>query len=67
MNLHYMEQRSDEWFKIKLGKFSATDFNTIANGKPATIETLCYKKAAELITGVRADSDNKYSNFHNGS
>ena len=59
MIIHEMEQGSPEWFQIKLGKFSATDFQTIANGRPATIETLIYKKAAQIITGHREET---YSN-----
>jgi len=59
MIIHEMEQGSEAWFAVKSGKFSATDFQTIANGKPATIETLIYKKAAQIITGHREET---YSN-----
>ena len=59
MIIHEMEQGSPEWLKLKEGKFSATDFQTIANGKPKTIETLIYKKAAQIITGRREET---YSN-----
>ena len=59
MIIHEMEQGSPEWFQTKLGKFGATDFQTIANGKPKTIETLIYKKAAQIITGHREET---YSN-----
>jgi hypothetical protein len=55
-------QRSEEWFKIKLGKFSATDFQTVANGKKPTIENLIYKKAAEIITGHYQEND--FTNRH---
>ena len=61
MKIHTMEQRTPEWFAIKLGKYSATDMATIANGKPATLKTLVFKKAAELITGQREET---YMNEH---
>ena len=48
-----IEQRTPEWELIKLGKFSATNFQTVANGNKSTIETLCYKKASEIITGKK--------------
>lgn len=44
-------QQSDEWFAYKLGKFSASDAQAIvANGKG--LETLCFNKATERITGM---------------
>ncbi len=47
MIIHEMEQRTDEWFEVKKGKFSASDATAIqANGKG--LETLVYKKVAEL-------------------
>ena len=60
MILHEMPQRSEDWFAVRLGKITSTSFGTMANGKPATIETLCYKVAAERITGV--PSENGYTN-----
>jgi predicted phage-related endonuclease len=43
-------QGTDEWFKIKVGKFGSTDANTVSvNGKG--LETACFDKAAEIITG----------------
>ncbi|HEX9059137.1 MAG TPA: YqaJ viral recombinase family protein [Clostridia bacterium] len=44
------EQRTDEWFTYKLGKFGATDAQAIAtNGKG--LETLCFEKVSERLTG----------------
>ena len=60
MKLYDMPQRSDEWFAVRLGKITSTSFATMANGQPSTIETLCYKVAAERITGVA--SGNGYTN-----
>lgn len=57
MKYHYdVEQRTDEWHALRLGRITGTSFTTMANGKPATIETLCEKTAAERITGVSSDS-----------
>lgn len=48
MIIHNCEQRSDDWFAIKKGKFSASDANTIqALGKG--LDSLVYKKVAELL------------------
>lgn len=57
MKIHTMAQRSDEWFAVRLGKITGTSFPTMANGKRATIETLCLKTAAERLTGVSSDSE----------
>ncbi len=49
-----MEQRSDEWFEVKKGKFSASDATAIqANGKG--LESLVYKKVSELLSSVKAE------------
>ncbi len=43
-------QGSDEWLKLRLGKFGGTDAQAVAsNGKG--LETLCFEKAGEIITG----------------
>ena len=58
MIFHEMEQRSDEWFEVKKGKFSASDATAIqANGKG--LDTLVYKKVAELRG---AKDDELYTN-----
>ncbi|MBT4644089.1 MAG: YqaJ-like viral recombinase [Deltaproteobacteria bacterium] len=49
-------QRTDQWFLLRMGKFTGTDFQTIANGRAATKETLIYKKAAEILTGHRNEN-----------
>ena len=51
-----VEQRTDEWHALRLGRITGTSFTTMANGKPATIGTLCEKTAAERITGVSSES-----------
>ncbi len=56
MIIHTMPQRTPSWFKVRCGHITGTSFQTMANGRKDTIETLCYKKAAEIVTGVCEDS-----------
>jgi predicted phage-related endonuclease len=53
-----LKQGTPEWLQVRLGKFTASDAQAIAsNGKG--LETLVYKKAAEVMTGQMKD---QYSN-----
>lgn len=55
MEIFNFEQRSEEWYRVKLGVLSASEAATIAaNGKG--LETLCLTKAVELATGKMSDS-----------
>lgn len=55
MEIYNFEQRSEDWYKVRLGVLSASDAATIAaNGKG--LETLCLHKALEIITGKISDS-----------
>lgn len=58
MKIHTMKQGSDEWFTIKLGKMSASSAQAIATAGRG-LETLCYEKVAEILSGTRQES---YSN-----
>lgn len=50
MIIHNFEQGSDDWHKIRLGKFTGTNAYPVANqGKG--LETLCDEKASEILTG----------------
>lgn len=58
MTIHTMPQRSDEWFAVRAGKFTASDFDDImpGKGKPMDYFTdsqmrIIYRVAAERITG----------------
>lgn len=62
MKIYDFEQKSEEWFNIRLGKFTGSNFH-IFFGNSKTKETELYKKAAERITKTRSDSDN-FSNVH---
>lgn len=54
MKIHDVEQGTDEWHKLRLGKFTASDAQAIAtNGKG--LETLCFEKVAEIVTGKFKD------------
>lgn len=45
-----LQQGSQEWIKLRLGKFGGTDAQAVAtNGKG--LETLCFQKVGEIITG----------------
>jgi len=48
------EQLSQEWFDFKLGKFGSTDAQAVATAGKG-LETLCYKKTAEILSKTRED------------
>jgi len=54
------EQGTEEWLKLRLGKFGGTDAQAVAtNGKG--LETLCFQKVADLIVGQPEET---YTNEH---
>jgi len=62
MLIHNMEQGSEDWLKMRLGKITASDFHTLL-GDSQTKETILYKKAAERLTDESSDGD-KFSSIH---
>ena len=46
-----IEQRSPEWFALRCGRITGTRIGDMAGGKPPTVELLCKKIAAEILTG----------------
>lgn len=49
MKIYNCKQKTDEWLKIRMGKFTASEAQAIATqGKG--LETLCFSKAVEIIT-----------------
>lgn len=56
MIYHSFQQGSEEWHAARLGKFTGSNFH-IFLGKSETRTTELFKKAAERITGERADQD----------
>lgn len=70
MIIHNCDQNSEEWHKLRLGKFTASEYSifidTQEGGRKtssSTKETALFKKAAEIITHSKADSD-IFSNVH---
>lgn len=59
MIIHNFDQRSDEWYKIRAGKLTASSFHTCL-GNSETRNTLLLKITAERITGKLIE--NTYSN-----
>ena len=57
-----IEQGSQEWYEIRYGRLTASDFH-IFMGNSSTRTNLIWKKAAERITNTASDSC-KYSNYH---
>lgn len=57
MIMHYIEQGTEDWLQLKLGKMSGSDAGVfLVNGKGndgwgASVQTYIYKKVAERITG----------------
>jgi len=54
-----MEQRSSEWFAARLGRFTASNISDLlgVKGLGLTGETLCLKKASEIVFGRDEDED----------
>jgi putative phage-type endonuclease len=54
-----LEQRSKEWFDIRLGKFTASRINELLGktGLNKTGATYCFEKATELVYGKNEEED----------
>lgn len=64
MIIHTMPQRSEEWFAVKCGKFSGTDFGKLMPTPKQGPEdfnaaqmAIIYRVAAERLTGLKKGSD----------
>jgi len=49
MQIINCEQGTEEWHKIRLGKFGGTDAQAVATAGKG-LETLCYQKVGEILT-----------------
>ena len=49
-----LQQNTPEWLAVRLGKFTASDATAIGNSDPGLL-TLCFEKAAEILTGKIAE------------
>jgi len=57
MIIHEMQQGSEEWFKVKTGKFSGSRFDKIMSAKTTKgYQDELYRVAYERITGERIES-----------
>lgn len=55
MKIHTVAQGTEEWLKLRLGKFTASSAQAIAsNGKG--LETLVFEKVAEILTGKEKEA-----------
>lgn len=58
--IHNLDQNSQEWHEIRLGKITASNISVLdSNGK--TRQDFIYKKASEILTGLKSES---FNNFH---
>jgi len=55
MQIYNFEQGSEEWFKVRLGKLTASNAQAIASNG-AGLDTLIFEKVAELMTGKMKES-----------
>lgn len=61
MIIHEVQQGTDEWHELRIGRFGSTDAQAVgSNGKG--LSTKCYEKAIEIITGKKMNSE--YTNKH---
>jgi len=58
-----MEQRSNEWYKERLGKFTASEIYKLMGqkGLGKTGESYCFEKACEIVYGI--DEENNLETF----
>lgn len=64
MIIYTMPQRSEEWFRVRLGKFTGTDLDKLMPTQKQTVEdfnatqmAIIYRVAAERMTGLAKGSD----------
>ena len=63
-----IDQKSDEWLKLRAGKFTASkDFQQVVTGKKDTYKRLTRLKAAEKLTGALCLSDYKNEHIERGN
>ncbi len=57
------QQRSNEWFDLRLGKFTASEIHKLLGkqGLGLTGETYCFEKASELVFGK--DEEEEFTSF----
>lgn len=63
MQLHDIEQKSEEWHKLRLGKITASGFSKLM-GTSAAKEKYLYDRVAEIVTNAMCDGDENCSGVH---
>lgn len=63
MLLHEIEQGSQEWHDLRLGKLTGSSAAKLF-GTSAAREKYLYDRAAEIVTGCRCDSDESATGMH---
>jgi len=58
-----MLQRSEEWFKARLGRFTASEIHKLmgVKGLGLTGESYCFEKASEIVFGV--DEEDSFTSY----
>lgn len=63
-----IEQGTDEWLRLRAGKFTASlDFQQLVSGRADTYRKLIRKKSAEKITGQLITTNYSNSNIERGN
>jgi len=63
MIIHNVEQLSDAWFDLKMGRVSGTSFNVLVSGKSTSgYKGLVGKIASEIISGATDENEKSYTN-----
>lgn len=60
IKIYNFDQKTDEWYNIRAGKFTGSDFHTLM-GNSETKKTLLLKKTAERLLNKTLE-DNNYTN-----
>ena len=65
MIIHNFEQRTEEWYKVRLAKFTGSDFHSFM-GNSETKKRLLLEKVAEKITGKSESVELKSADIQRG-
>lgn len=65
MIIHDFEQRSEEWIKVRAGKFTGSDFHTFL-GNSETKKRLLLEKTVERLIGKKEGSELKNADIQRG-
>ena len=63
VTVHYIDQRTPEWYNLRCGRFTGTSCAKLLLGKESAKDKHVYDKAAERVTGEYCDGE-EYENVH---